>query len=323
MVSRKYIGSELVDWVGAESLELVEAASGWPSHYRAKTPSGWVRVAAYLGPIGHSQRGRGDVERRFQNPGSNRPILSTPGELPLLLGAYESDGTRLLVGMEVGKRLGKKTRQSLFMPLYLLRSAGYWGWAEHFSDVGEQLVAFAPRLLPVYVDLRQSGVEIPANAVEQLVVASGAGDEEAGSDAVRRAIATISRLVRGAEFSRDVRKAYDGHCAMCGLDFTLVEGAHIYPVSAPGSKDEIWNGVALCRNHHAAFDSFLLYVHPKSQRIQLHPRVIEQSSHIAGCKAFVDATFPTLAPPRQAADRPRRAMFEKRYEFFNPKYSWV
>jgi len=323
MPTRSELGRELVGWVGGESLELVDARTGWPSHFSAKTTSDWVRVAAFLGPIGHSHRGRAEVERRFQNPGSNRPIVATPGEVALLLGLYESDGTRLLVGMEAGKRLGRNTRQSLFMPLHLLRRAGHWGWAEHFSEVGERLVAFAPRLLPIYVELCRSAVDVSTDKLEQLVIASGAGDPESGEDAVGRAIATVARLVRSAIFSRDVRKAYGGHCAMCGLDFTLVEGAHIYPVAAPGSSDEVWNGIALCRNHHAAFDSFFLHVEPESREIQLHPNLVKESARIAGCKAFVEATFPSLALPRSQAAHPLPEMFEKRYEYFKPKYDWA
>ena len=320
---RKNRARELVDWVGSDALRLVSAGTGWPSHFQAKTASGSVAVAAYMGPIGHSQRGRGDVERRFQNPGQDKPIVPVDGETVLLLGLYESDGTRLVVGMEVEKRLGRSTRQSLFMPLHLLRSAGAWGWAEHFTDVGERVIAFAPRLLPIYVELCRLALSVPAGKIGQLLIASGAEDAEAGTDAIQRAIVSVGRLVRDAQFSRDVRDAYSGQCAMCGLDFTLVEGAHIYPVAAPGSEDKVWNGIALCRNHHAAFDSFYVHVDVNSRQIRLHPDLIEEGRRVPGCKAFVDSTFPALAAPRMRKSEPRREMFEKRYDFFKPKYAWA
>jgi hypothetical protein len=321
MAVRSKIASTLVEWVGREALELVSPGTGWPSHFRARSTSDWIPVAAYIGPIGHSQRGRDDVERRFQNPGKNRPIVEIPGELGLLLGLYEGDGTHLLVGMDVEKRLGRETRQSLFMPLHLLRSADAWGWAEHFSDAGEKLIAFHPRLLPIYIELRKSAVDVPSRHLEELLHASGAGHVESAPEALERAISSVSRLVRDAVFSRDVCAAYHGRCAMCGLDFSLIEGAHIYPVAAPGSEDEVWNGLALCRNHHAAFDSHILYVEPITGRVRLHPELIRENT--AGCKAFVTATFDVLAPPRIRSQRPRPEMFEKRYEFFKPKYSWL
>jgi hypothetical protein len=321
-VSRDRTARDLVDWVGADALELVDAATGWPAHFLARTISDWVRVATYLGPIGHSHRGRGDIERRFQNPGKNRPLHATPDQISLLIGLYESDGTRLLVGMDVQKRLGKSTRQSLFMPLQLLRSAETFGWSEHFSDTNERIVAFTPRLLPIYVELRSSGIDIAAEKLEQLVFASGAGDVESGADAVRRAMTTVSRLVEDAKFSRAVCDAYDGCCSMCGLGFSLVESAHIYPAGAPGSEREVWNGLALCRNHHAAFESFFVHVDPVSNRVRLHPDLIDMAKKAPGCKAFVEVTFPTLATPRNRDSRPRPEMFEKRYEYFKPKYAW-
>jgi HNH endonuclease len=311
MARRSKRANVLVEWVGEDSIRLINADRGWPSHYRARSVSEWVDVAIYFGWIGDSKRGRSDVERRFQNPGKNRPILEYAGELLLLLGLYESDSTRLLVGMEVQKRIGKTTRQSLFVPLHLLRTAGAWGWAEHFSDSGERLIAFQPQLLPIYIESCRAGVDLAAADVERIVVAAGASDVDSEPQAAARAIATIGRLVRDAIFSRSVRDAYDGRCAMCGL----------YPVAAPGSEDEVWNGLALCRNHHAAFDAHLVYIEPTSARVSLHPDLLIDTS--AGCKAFVGATFSELALPGKQSLRPRREMFERRYDFFRPKYDWA
>ncbi len=194
MASRKALAKEMLSWVGADSLQLVDPASGWPAHFRAKTFSDWISVAAYLGPIGHSQRGRGDVERRFQNPGKNRPIRVTPEGVSVLIGLYENDGTRLLVGMDVVRRIGRSTRQSLFMPMHLLRSGGAWGWAHHLSDSGEKLVAFRPELLPIYIELQRSRIDAPFGEIEKLIVAAGANDDESGPEAIKRAIKAAKRL---------------------------------------------------------------------------------------------------------------------------------
>lgn len=62
---------------------------------------------------------------------------------------------------------------------------------------------------------------------------------------------------------------------MCGLDEGLVEGAHIYPVEAPGSADELWNGLAaLCANHHRAFDLHRVCVVPGNLRVSFHPDLL-------------------------------------------------
>jgi hypothetical protein len=66
--------------------------------------------------------------------------------------------------------------------------------------------------------------------------------------------------LRERDFRQAVIEAYDCKCAFCGMKInspdTLwweVEAAHIVPHSSKG-KDDIWNGLALCRLHHWAFD---------------------------------------------------------------------
>jgi hypothetical protein len=141
--------------------------------------------------------------------------------------------------------------------------------------------------------------------------------------ASQRARRAGSMLVRDARFSRRVVEAYEGLCAMCGLDVGLVQGAHIYPVSAPGSSDEPWNGLALCANHHLAFDRHLVGVHPGTSAIVFRATIVDQMAGSLAVKALVDGTFERLAEPVDESARPRREMFEMRYEFFVDRYEWL
>ncbi|MFH1196277.1 MAG: HNH endonuclease [bacterium] len=66
--------------------------------------------------------------------------------------------------------------------------------------------------------------------------------------------------VRTRGFRQAVIESYDYKCAICGLKLASpdnlyweVEAAHIVPHRAKG-KDDIWNGISLCRLHHWAFD---------------------------------------------------------------------
>ena len=110
---------------------------------------------------------------------------------------------------------------------------------------------------------------------------------------------------------------------MCGLDFGLVQAAHIYPVQAPNSVDEIWNGLALCSNHHTAFDRHLLWIEPRQGLVKLHPNILSGSKHDEVARVFVEMTYPRLRPPIAAQNAPRQEMFEKRYGFFGEKYAWI
>lgn len=71
-----------------------------------------------------------------------------------------------------------------------------------------------------------------------------------------------TRLQRDSRFGAMVRREYSHACALCGVSLNVVEGAHIIPVNQKGSEDKVWNGVALCRNHHRLFDSFAFVIKP-------------------------------------------------------------
>ena len=83
----------------------------------------------------------------------------------------------------------------------------------------------------------------------------------------KRTVETTKEVkLRRRGFRQAVIEAYDFRCAICGLKLHIpltrhweVEAAHIVPHGANG-KDDIWNGMALCRFHHWAFDAGWLAV---------------------------------------------------------------
>jgi len=79
-------------------------------------------------------------------------------------------------------------------------------------------------------------------------------------DKKRKVVTKKETAIRTRSFRLAIIEAYDYRCAFCGMkifspDALLweVEAAHIVPHGANG-KDDVWNGVALCRLHHWAFD---------------------------------------------------------------------
>jgi hypothetical protein len=67
------------------------------------------------------------------------------------------------------------------------------------------------------------------------------------------------RAVRNIDFRKRILSVYNHACAICGIQLSLIEAAHIVPVSE-GGTDELTNGIALCSNHHRAFDMNLIYI---------------------------------------------------------------
>jgi len=330
MAGRADLSHRISDLVGRDVLRVVDPATGWPSLAELRVEGTTVRVALFVGSVGLSHRGRDAIERRFQNPGKDRPMVPPPGFEPLLLGLWESDplidvSHPILVSADPHHRIGRTTRFSVFVGVGALTDALMWGWAEGTSTIDEQIRCMLPPLLPVSYSADRTKATPPVNEMRAAIDASGLLDptepaRDAASDRARRVGTT---LVRDARFSDAVIAAYDGLCAMCGLQGKLVEGAHIYPVSAPGSSDEVWNGIALCANHHTAFDRHLVAVDPVSFDIVFHAEVGELAESNSAVRAFVDQTFHRLALPRAPALRPRAEMFERRYEHFADHYGWI
>ena len=55
-------------------------------------------------------------------------------------------------------------------------------------------------------------------------------------------------------------EAYDGKCAVTKVQLRLVDAAHILPVAAKESSDDVCNGIALSPTIHRAFDNCLIYL---------------------------------------------------------------
>src|SRR5262249_3073738 len=135
-------------------LRLTDTRSRWPALGELVVEGLATPIALYVGLIGLSQRGRDDVERRFQNPGSDRPIVEISGRDLLLLGLWETDPfvevkRPLLVSADPMHRIGLRTRYSVFVRLAMLLSALETGWSEDQSSIGESMRCFQPELLPL------------------------------------------------------------------------------------------------------------------------------------------------------------------------------
>jgi putative restriction endonuclease len=99
--------------------------------------------------------------------------------------------------------------------------------------------------------------ELAGDAASPLDVLTGEAPNN--DEIVERNSALVSRVIRDAAFTQNVRRAYAGTCAFTGLKIIdthgryEVEAAHIRGVSFSG-PDSIRNGIALSRTMHWMFD---------------------------------------------------------------------
>ncbi|RKS77510.1 putative restriction endonuclease [Motilibacter peucedani] len=64
-------------------------------------------------------------------------------------------------------------------------------------------------------------------------------------------------------FRATVMRAYETRCAVCALRHAqLLDAAHIVPDSDESGIASVRNGLALCKIHHAAYDSHILGIRP-------------------------------------------------------------
>ena len=151
--------------------------------------------------------------------------------------------------------------------------------------------------------------------VQRPVWDSSAGEDRA---AIRREYVTASfrRRLHQQAFREQVLDAYREQCSLCRLRHReLLDAAHIV-ADAEGEGDPVVsNGLALCKLHHAAFDSFFLTVRP-DYTIEVRRSILEETDGamlLVGLKQMHDQP---IQLPRSRTDRPDPARLESRYERF-------
>ena len=150
--------------------------------------------------------------------------------------------------------------------------------------------------------------------VGQRLVAPGAQLDGATKAYVERF--TKQRLHQRV-FRTQVLLAYEGRCTVCNLGHSeLLDAAHIIADGLPHGDPVIPNGMAMCKIHHAAFDSRILGVRPD---LTLHVRqdvLLEHDGPMLRYGLQEMHNLKLMKVPSQRASRPDRARLEERYEDF-------
>lgn len=130
----------------------------------------------------------------------------------------------------------------------------------------------------------------------------------------------VTRLTRHrlhqAGFRERVIHAYRQSCSVCRLrHHQLLDAAHILPDGHPRGEPTVPNGLALCKLHHAAFDSNIIGVRP-DLIIEVSEKVLAEIDGpmlLHGLQGFHGQTIGT---PKPALLKPNKDFLEERYELF-------
>jgi hypothetical protein len=311
----------------APHVRVTNLGNGWPTLVEAQTSLGAVPVALYVAQVILSGSGRNSdkTERRVENPGPKRPIIVPPSSLPIVIGLWHSDAKvpvprPVLMAANAWKREGRMTRHSVFVQLESLIAASTNGWDSRQNSHGEEIVCLLPsQFVELVENLVVDAIVHPIGVLNGSEIAL----VELAKETPERARRVATTLVRAAGFGSNVVAAYNERCAVCDLDLKLVQGAHIYPVEAANSHDEIRNGLCLCANHHVAFDRHRIHIDPQSRRITLHPWLTQQAQGDPVASLFLKHTREFLRPPQDMSHRPPDQVFVQRYAHFGESYGWA
>jgi len=229
--------------------------------------------------------------------GRRRGHLTVSGRPTFLLG-YAPDFS-VFVGWEARRHATFGFSATVQIKEATLEEARRTGWAVERARNDEVRVAFNPANLFHYLELtiqadrvRKSGVFREAFFVfhtpnqRPASMPKNKTDVQAELNKVRGE-RLVRRIERDRKFSGEINKQFGFACAICGTQLKIVDGAHIIPVNVQGSTDRIWNGLALCPNHHRLFDTFAFTIAP-DLTIKLQMQTIERlqkSKRNGGVKA--------------------------------------
>ncbi len=136
--------------------------------------------------------------------------------------------------------------------------------------------------------------------------------------AARRAYVTATTRVRlhQRSFRERVIAAYRAQCSLCRLRHDeLLDAAHIIPDSSPEGEPSITNGIALCKLHHSAFDSFIIGVAP-DYIVHVRPDVLMETDGPMLRYGLQQLHGSRLMLPQSNDQWPNREALEWRFDQF-------
>lgn len=254
------------------SAVLISPPDANPRHFVAQSGSEIVDVWIYMWTLTHGGgSARPENEYRIQLTGVTSPLKRNPnkGGSTILLGYEPNLGC--FAGFDLTKHTNFTGRSpSIQIPITTLHAALQNGFSFFIKGNDEIAIGFRPDELLAYIlnadALHHEGAN--AQMVELLTRAASLEDiptVDLGPVTTerQRVVSVVERLSRDAGFRRKVTNAYEYRCAVTRMQLRLVDAAHILPVGAPGSNDQVYNGLCLSPTYHRAYDQGLIYLDEK------------------------------------------------------------
>lgn len=140
---------------------------------------------------------------------------------------------------------------------------------------------------------------------------------DADDDAHRAYVLRVVRQrIHQHAFSQRVLLAYQMSCSVCRLRHKeLLDAAHILPDGHPRGRPIVPNGIALCKLHHAAFDSNILGIRP-DYSVEIRRDVLVEIDGPVLLYALQGVHNKRITVPRRLTWQPSVDFLEERYGIF-------
>ncbi|MDE0510476.1 MAG: HNH endonuclease [Gammaproteobacteria bacterium] len=253
---------------------LISDGKSNPRKFYVTTRETSFPVWIYIWTLTH---GGGDArpqdEHRIQITSVDSPLTKNPDGPTLLLG-YEPE-SKCFAGFDLNKHLTFSTQSpSIQININTLREADKNGIAFSRKGNDEIAVGFRPDNILLYSLNSKSLHESGADAAISELLSKTDGFKLVTDDEIsaltperKRVLTKVLRLARDGDFRKKVIDAYDRRCCVTGLQLRLIDAAHILPVGAPGSSDDVQNGLCLSPTYHRAYDLGLIYLTEKRKMV--------------------------------------------------------
>ena len=126
----------------------------------------------------------------------------------------------------------------------------------------------------------------------------------------------VKRRIHQEVFRENILTAYKCQCAFCRIRHTsLLDAAHIIPDKELMGEPLVKNGLALCKIHHAAFDSNLMGITP-DYLIKVKDKLLDEFDGPMLQHGIKELNNKKIVLPTKAEWKPDTNRLEMRYELF-------
>lgn len=126
---------------------------------------------------------------------------------------------------------------------------------------------------------------------------------------------TLQRLHQ-VVFRPRVLRAYESRCALCRLGHApLLDAAHILPDHHQRGEPVVPNGLAMCKIHHAAYDSNIIGIRP-DRVVEVRDDILTEIDGPMLRHGLQEMHGSAIFLPRSRRDHPDATRLEERYEQF-------